>query len=495
MTGEILGGKLREGKLCFHFDAMSMSRLALVGAFVFGLVAATFAEPETTVWQGASGANWEDGNWSNGAPTADVVADFSGVAGALDVKVPNDVTVGGLKFGNGAVTLGGAGTITFSRSDAAAEIFVAEGGSTAISNNFAGAGTVVKTGAGYLSNYAWFFNNDGRVIVRGGTLSTLRGSIPEGRKHGPKNLTEWWIGQSPEGMLVEADGTFLMFSKNILNNDMPITVDGGLFDFNWQQEYVGKVTLKNGGVMKNGQITPYDGPTCHFAVEGTGGKLSYSTLYLTTKEGSYNSPSRVLNVDVADGATLVFDRVTLADQTTAAGVVYAGQLDKTGAGTLLFDGVNGTGSTADANGFKGVIRASEGVIVLTNVCRYAKATLRTEKDGGTVAFAPGADVSFAAVRTATTRGIDLGGGTLTLLGGADSVLFAPLTNGNFLVSGDARVSVAKNMEAFASTTVRKGSLELRPRPDIFPFVCWTFDNAAAPGEDTGDCGVTLHGTL
>lgn len=140
MTNAILREKAFEENSHALFDAVTVVMSALVGVFIFFSPAPVLAEPAATAWQGASGANWEDGNWSNGAPSADVIADFSGVAGSLDVKVPNDVTVGGLKFGSGAVALGGAGTITFSRSDADPEIVVAEGGSVAVSNNFAGAG-------------------------------------------------------------------------------------------------------------------------------------------------------------------------------------------------------------------------------------------------------------------------------------------------------------------------------------------------------------------
>ena len=60
----------------------------------------------TTVWTG-SGAWGTDANWDNGAPTADMLASFTGAPAGTSVMLGSDATAGALSFAGNAYTLSG----------------------------------------------------------------------------------------------------------------------------------------------------------------------------------------------------------------------------------------------------------------------------------------------------------------------------------------------------------------------------------------------------
>lgn len=440
-----------------------------------------------TKWVGSSGGAWSgETNWSAGLPAADKAADFSDVGGSgYFVDVPEDVTVGGLRFGEGAVTLRGEGKITFARTGADAAIEVAAGGDAVVSNALAGAGNLVKSGAGTLGALIQNFTYAGRTIIREGTLHPLYGGIQYG---------EYWLGQGAEGLLVLTNGVIELTYSNLLANEMPITLDGGQFLQGGHEEYIGKLTMRHGARLY-GKTTlyVYDDSPAHICADGGGyaGQI-LTALAVCTPNGPYGKDifDRTQEIDVAAGTTLEFaGRVN--DVGRANNAKYKGNVRKTGEGTLL---VNECSSASAANAARGAFTAVGGDVVFSNKNTFTCLTLNVMPgSGGRFSFAKGAETSFGGLTVAANERLDLNGTTFTIGGEAESggTWQGTVVNGKVVKAGANTTRIAAALDEVAPIEVAGGKLVIDAGEPFEPLVCWTFDDEVSPGLDLGSLGRNL----
>jgi autotransporter-associated beta strand protein len=421
----------------------------------------------TTTWGAAIGAGTGIANFSAG----------TNATGAFTVTVSGTVTgVAGLTFEEGAVTLGGTGTLTLTNSGT---INVATPTAT-ISAILGGTGALTKTGTGTL------------VISRSSTETYT----------GATNINA---------------GTLQLGASNLIPNASAVTLaSGATLDMNGYADTVGSIagagsiTLgASGSALQMGGANT--STTFSGGISGSGylQKIGTGTLTLsgvntytgatninagTVQLGAANAISSSSAVNVASGATFNLNSnsdtigslagagsVTLgsatltagadATSTTFSGVVSGtGNLTKTGAGNLTLSGANTySGATTISGGIlnisadsnlgtaPGAVTANK--LTLDNGTLQTTATMTLNSNRGVTLGASGGTLDVNPITTLTYGGIIAGSGSLTkadtgtlLLSGANT--YTGATNVN---AGTLQLGAANSISSSSAVNVASGA--------------------------------------
>ena len=453
---------------------------------------------DSFVWKGANGGSWNTPeNWEGGAvPDASgAEVDFSAVSGTYAVSVASAVTVGKIVLDPSAttsLTLSGA-KITFAASSVP-EVDVGSKGTLLLQNKTGGTQGLRKTGAGIYrpTTYAVADTYKGRTYVDAGTVYPV------------KSDASATLGGSVE----IATGAVLKWSTHdLFGTSFQTFVNGGTADQNdIPGDYVGAVTLANGGLFKttSGDLSNLDhfliiedADVAKIASSGDGfagtfsGRLVVSSCFLAGTRASIAVRTQEVNVASAN-ATLamtgyIFDRLAEAryndiyvNEYRRKTYPYRGQLLKTGAGDLLLydETISLTGpTTVDA-----------GRLVLSNSVKMCASTIKLPNGNGSLAVARGATLKLNGIDSPDRSSLDLNGATLDLGGTGENAVFAgTLANGTIRKTGPNSQTLSAP-QTQRDWDVLGGTLHFGVPA---PVVWYTFDDASDLGRDAGSAGKHL----
>ena len=454
------------------------------------LCAGSLLASTTSVWSQAVNNQWQEpGNWSAGVPNdIDVVASLTGVAasGATNaIESTSDVTVGGITAANTSYSLSGS-NITFAVSGTTTrpEIFVDDGIGVTMENGLEGTQGLVKNGTGDLTVKMDKFLYTGPTEVCGGTLTVHRPADD-------RTADEYKVGDS---IYIGPGAMLFLDGWNILDNKVPVTVDGGIFKLNYEGfDYIDRLTLCNGGRVCYGGILVYDGVSGHIDVNGFGQSSIENNLAIATPDGSYGKGiyCRTQVVEVAASASLLVSGI-FHNSTKPEDKAYRGALRKRGPGDMIF--------SRDRNDYQGPTVIEEGRLVLSNNAEIASSVVSSE--GGSLFLAAGSTARVGGLDIPADQTWDLNNQSLYLGGSYDSSnVKGTLRNGTIEKVGNNTFTVW-NSAVFDNVNLKitDGTIALKESVagstsggtvSRTPLLRFTFDNPGNLAENTGSLGLVL----
>ena len=467
-------------------------RVAAMG--IAGCIALS-AMADAFVWQGASGGSWNDAaNWAGGVvPNASgAEVDFSAASGTYAVSVDAAVTVGKITLDPSAtttLTLSGS-NITFAASSTP-EVNVGANGTLALQNATGGNQGLRKTGAGLYKPTSRTSSYSGRTYVDGGTIQPVKDS---------SNAT---LGGSVE---VASGAVFKWSDSDQFGSTFKTFANGGTFDLNGKFDYVGEVTLANGGLFKTADnpdlldrfLVFEEANVAKMSSSGDGfagtfkGRLVVSSCFLPGNREKISIRTQEVNVASAN-ATLamtgyIFDRLGQARYSDIyvteyrnQNYPYRGQLMKTGAGDLLLydETISLTGPTT----------VSAGRLILSNSVKMCASTIKLPNGNASLAVAEGAALKLSGLESPDGSSLDLNGATLDLGGtGEDAVFSGTLANGGTIRKTGPNSQTLSAPQTRNDWDVLGGTLHFGVPT---PVVWYTFDDPDGLGRDSGTAGKQL----
>jgi autotransporter-associated beta strand protein len=376
-------------------------------------------------WLAAS--QWWDGfgnpSWNNSLPSNAVIGN-GGAGGTITLGA---VTAGSVAFDNftGTYTLTGG-----SLSQSGGITVASTAGDVTLGSAIGGAGGLTMNGSGTLilamDNNSTF---TGSTTINSGTLT-----VAEHFGVGGWNRTL-------NGPVVVNSGATLRWNwHDQLASAATLTVNGGTADLQGYEDYIGTLTLQNGGQLlgtgaTNDSFVIIDGPAPTILGSGGGNAGSISAPIAVTSQWAIPAGARTLRFDVDAATTLTVSGKIINTGLRNTTLTYAGSISKTGDGTLVLSGANTYTGTTTVSGGSLALGASN-VLPDVSAVMIGNATLDADTFTDTVGTldvtgAATIDLSTGTLAFAGSSAVDWTGGTLNVTGtlGATSLRFGTTSGG------------------------------------------------------------------
>ena len=426
---------------------------------------------EMFVWKGGSGTSWnEQANWEGGSvPNASGAEVRFDASGGLAITVAEDVTVGTVFVSGGTMTLSGSGAIALSGGTAPG-FDIGDGAVLDLRIRPGGSAGLVKSGAGTLNMPLDMGGRyTGTTVVRAGTFVLQTRTAGSG---------EAWIGSS---LLVEKDGVFRQMGNDMLPATYAVTVDGGKFVGNNVGDYIGHLTLRNGGEISGFSFLIDDQSRTQKVTVNSGTGTISCPLAIGSQWGAFGGiKSRTLQFDVAEGCTLYVSGAIRSHWSgdTATYPDYVGGVQKIGGGKLTLSGVSA---------YFGDTSIEDGTVELSGNASIAGSVFRM--NGGSLTVADGATPRIGGLYDGAGHVVAVPGRTFEIGGASgDSFVAGGLSAGRLVKTGGKSLTILGHGQAIGSLDVNAGTVAIG---GYEPLVRYTFDDAANLGRDSGRLGKTL----
>jgi autotransporter-associated beta strand protein len=438
---------------------------ATSGASGSTTAAGTWDQSTTAYWSTSSAGTNVGTTWNTAivaSPTGTGIADFSAgsnATGAFTVTVSGTVTgVGGITFEEGAVTLGGTGTLTLTNTGTinvaatTATISAILGGSVGLTKTGAGtlvissASTATYTGATNINAGTFQLgasnlipNASAVTVISGATLDLNGFADTVGSIAGAGNITLGAVGSS---LQMGGDKTSTTFSGVVSGSGFLQKVGSGTLTLSGVNTYTGATNINVGTV----QLGAANAISSNSAVNVASG----ATFNLNNNSDTIGS--------LAGAGSVTLGTATLtagadATSTTFSGVISgAGNLAKTGAGNLTLSGTNTYGGVTTISGGILTINADSNLGAAPGSVSAAELTL----NGGTLQ-------TTANMTLNSNRGIALGasGGTLDVNPSATLTYGGIVTGGGALTKADTGILLLSGVNTYTgATNINAGTVQL-----------------------------------
>lgn len=338
------------------------------------------APTATLTWANEASDNWATGTWSGGPPTSPdsatptiidtpwtVTVDSSQAALSLDVSNDGMVSVtdtGTLAVG-GATTLGTAGMLqiasgagfTLPTISLAGGTLAISGTRTMTSSITLGAASTVSTpnsadsvtiGSALPGAAGLTKDGDGTLVLAMNNNSTFTGSttINAGTLTVAEHFGIGGYNRTLNGPVVVNSGATLRWNwHDQLASAATLTVNGGTADLQGYEDYIGTLTLQNGGQLlgtgaTNDSFVLIDGSAPKILGSGGGNAGNISAPVAITSQWANPPGARTLEFNVDAATTLTVSGKIIDTALRNATNTYAGSISKTGDGTLVLSGAN-----------------------------------------------------------------------------------------------------------------------------------------------------------
>ncbi|MCB1106482.1 MAG: autotransporter domain-containing protein [Chlamydiia bacterium] len=436
------------------------------------VMAMTTALVSASDWSGAVNQDWSNaGNWSAGVPSPPVDARFNAIGGGSPNTINLDTPGSALSiifnsFDNPQYII--TPTVPANTLEINDKISFTDGGAHTINAALIyGGGSLVIQGIGVASNLT--LTGDNTAVIGGMTINDVLLSISDDIQLGTPNTPVKMTGAGISGLNPTSSfalnrnielGTTATSIIDIVNAGVTLTTNGSITEtvggapltkhgngtlfINAPTTFTGLLTISEGiySAATNTQLG--GGPTLVLR----GATLQARDSFSTNKELRLDPIPLVPNIEVLTGKSLTLTG-TVADNAGAA------QLNKTGGGTLLLNGINTYSGPTNVQ--EGILSVNSALPSIVNIAAGARlkgigSTGAVTNDG---IIAPGNSIGSMTVASYThnagatfeleinaagagdvlnvTNGATLNGGTLSVL--ATPGVYIPGTLYSFLVTG------------------------------------------------------------
>ena len=325
-----------------------------------------------------------------------------------------------------------------------------------------------------------------------GTTTVVAGVLALSGSGNPNNRTSTTL-------LVNLGATLRLDSQNVIPDAAALTLDGGTFNLQGNQEYIGTLTMQNAasvnGTTGNWLIVNGTNPG-NIATAGSGNAGTISADLAIASQFGNNPGARTQTFNVVSGTSLTVSGAIVNDR---SGTGNVGALTKTGAGTLTLFGVNTyTGGTTIS---AGTLQIGAGGTT------GSLSTSSSITDNGTLAFNRSDTVTqgthFASVITGTGGVTQAGSGTVVLSGAntysgstviSTGTLLANNSSGSATGSGGVSVAVGAVLAGTGRVNAGSNAITINGALNIGDTTLATAVSTDLELGTTGGAGITLGAT-
>jgi len=433
---------------------------ATAGASSGTTAAGTWDQSTTANWSTSSVGTNTTTTWSTAIGAGNAIADFSAgtnATGPFTVTVSGTVTgVGGITFEEGAVTLGGTGTLTLTNTGTinvaatTGTISAILGGTVGLtktgtgtlvissSNTYTGA-TNINAGTLRLGASNLIPNATAVTVASGATLDLNGFADTVGSIAGAGGIT---LGASGSSLQMGGANTSTTFSGVISGSGFVQKIGSGTLTLSGANTYTGATNINVGTVRL-----------------GAANAISSSSAVTVASGATFNLNNNSDTIGSLAGAgSVTLGTATLTagangTSTTFSGVISGtGNLTKTGAGNLTLSGANTYGGATTISGGILNISADSNLGTVPGVVTANELTL----DDGTLQ-------TTANMTLNANRGVTLGagGGTLDVNSGTTLTYGGVIAGTGSLTKADSGTLVLSGANTYTgATNINAGILQL-----------------------------------